>query len=173
MPHSGSEISLLREKLRGTGSGWLPTPRASDGSNGGPNQSRHGAPDGLPAHVAMWPTPLGNSSTGAGTSGRQGGMNLQSAVSVMGQVGCSQTSEPILQSPASVATEVVRDYRSGVQLFPTPTSNRRDGLQSHGRNVIGGTLNPMWVAWLMGYPPEWLSCAPSAMPSSRKPRPSS
>jgi hypothetical protein len=26
----------------------------------------------------------------------------------------------------------------------------------------GGSLNPEFVCWLMGYPPEWLSCAPSA-----------
>jgi hypothetical protein len=24
-----------------------------------------------------------------------------------------------------------------------------------------GALNPEFVCWLMGYPPEWLSCAPS------------
>ena len=32
----------------------------------------------------------------------------------------------------------------------------------------GGALNPEFVCWLMGYPSEWLNCAPSAMPSSRK-----
>jgi hypothetical protein len=33
-----------------------------------------------------------------------------------------------------------------------------------------GALNPAFVSWLMGFPPEWVSCAPSAMPSSRKSR---
>lgn len=37
-----------------------------------------------------------------------------------------------------------------------------------------GALNPEFVCWLMGYPPEWLSCAPSEMPStSGRPRRSS
>ena len=31
-----------------------------------------------------------------------------------------------------------------------------------------GALNPQFVSWLMGFPPEWASCAPTAMPSSRK-----
>jgi hypothetical protein len=33
-----------------------------------------------------------------------------------------------------------------------------------------GALNPEFVSWLMGYPPEWLNCAPSETRSSRKSR---
>ncbi len=33
-----------------------------------------------------------------------------------------------------------------------------------------GALNPEFVSWLMGFPPEWLSSAPSVTPSSRKSR---
>jgi hypothetical protein len=42
-----------------------------------------------------------------------------------------------------------------VQMFPTPTAHRWDGLQSHGVNVVSGSLNPMWVELLMGFPPGW------------------
>lgn len=44
---------------------------------------------------------------------------------------------------------------TAVLTFPTPTANRRDGLQSHGVNVVSGALNPTWVEWLMGFPLSW------------------
>lgn len=40
-------------------------------------------------------------------------------------------------------------------LLPTPTGPRRSGLQSHGKNIVAGSLNPMWVEWLMGFPLNW------------------
>ena len=57
----------------------------------------------------------------------------------------------------------------------TPQARDWKGPQDKGEALdlpaqVGGALNPTWVAWLMGYPPEWVSCAPSAMPSSRKSR---
>jgi hypothetical protein len=33
-----------------------------------------------------------------------------------------------------------------------------------------GSLHPEFAGWELGYPPAWLNCAPSAMPSTRGPR---
>lgn len=32
----------------------------------------------------------------------------------------------------------------------------------------GGSLNPLWVEWLMGFPPGWTDCDVSETPSSLK-----
>ena len=42
-----------------------------------------------------------------------------------------------------------------VRNWPTPTCHDRKGKS--GANV-GGTLNPMWVEWLMGWPVGWTDC---------------
>jgi DNA (cytosine-5)-methyltransferase 1 len=56
--------------------------------------------------------------------------------------------------------------QDAVHTFPTPTANRRDGLQSHGKNIVSGSLNPTWVEWLMGYPSGWTDLGRSVMPLS-------
>ena len=56
---------------------------------------------------------------------------------------------------------------TAVKMFPTPTANEdacgttegkmQKMLGNHPdvRNTGSGTLNPMWVEWLMGYPVGW------------------
>ena len=52
-------------------------------------------------------------------------------------------------------------------LFPTPTVcgnyNRKGASSTSGNGlatVVGGTLNPMWVEWLMGWPIGWTVLKP-------------
>jgi hypothetical protein len=79
-----------------------------------------------------------------------------------------------------------------VKLWPTPTkqdASNNGGPSQHKRNSLplntavlypmqqvvadpksGGKLNPQWVAWLMGYPTEYLNSVPWETRSSRKSR---
>lgn len=58
-------------------------------------------------------------------------------------------------------TPIARDHRS-----PKSSQRNRKGTAPLVEQV-GGTLNPSWVEWLMGFPfqPGWTDCEPSATPS--------
>lgn len=93
------------------------------------------------------------------------------------QGGAAGRTGPVRHSLESMArnsmwpTPASRDYR-----FPNKKSYTERGGGKKGEqlpNAVGGPLNPTWVAWLMGFPIEWLNCAPSGTRSSRKLRQSS
>ena len=87
---------------------------------------------------------------------------------------------PTLTATANMLAPSMRKWPLHARLIPTLTA--RDwkscspGTQGNSRPLsehIPGPINPAWAASHMGYPPEWLSCAPSAMRLSRKSRRSS
>ena len=55
--------------------------------------------------------------------------------------------------------QVIADHYLGPTLNGSPAATEKPGQ-----------LNPDFALWLMGLPPAWASCAPQAMPSSRKSR---
>ena len=67
----------------------------------------------------------------------------------------------------------VEQFWPTMQMFPTPdvgAAKGRGQASAAKRHRLGGTLNPMWVAWLMGYPPEYFDSVPWETRSSRKSR---
>lgn len=56
------------------------------------------------------------------------------------------------------------------------TGQLEEWIAKHGRSFSGrthGSLNPMWVEWLMGFPPGWTDLDASETPSCHKSRKSS
>jgi hypothetical protein len=163
--------------------GWN-TPRATDGKNGGPNQA-----NGALSHDAAlsgWPTPttrdwkdgqecrnvpenalLGRVVWQAGwntpaASDGNGGKRPHPDTTMTGQHPEGRKVNMGLASQVHIGflkTESARLTATGEMLTGSTA-----GMES------GGQLNPAHSRWLMGLPPEWDACAPTAMPSSRKQR---
>ena len=156
------EYSWKRLKTRGTGqnladtaqamAGW-PTPRSTDGDKGSRTTegceaeiARKGRLDDLPStatYLAGWPTPA--------TTDHKGGY-------LGGRMRDGKLSTDRLDVTAQIAGPA-RLTATGELLTGSSA-----GMES------GGQLNPAHSRWLMGLPPEWDACAPTATQSSRKSR---
>jgi len=63
-----------------------------------------------------------------------------------------------------------------VKMYPTMdvgAAKGRGQASADNRSRLGGSLNPEWVEWLMGYPIGHTACADSATPLCRKSPPKS
>lgn len=148
---AGRSLSQLVPSTRptdGTGSGLWPTPTTCmhKGTSPAALTRKNGASrandrlDHCALAQALWPTPS------------VAVIDAKSRPPIMS--GRKPTDPQI--GLADVATHVV------------PLGPVRDG--SSATTEKPGALNPAFVFWLMGFPPEWVNCAPAAMPSSRKSR---
>ncbi len=69
-----------------------------------------------------------------------------------------------------------RKLATMVKLYPTPDVGMAKGrgiASTEDRSRLGGSLNPTWVEWLMGYPLGWTDLKDSGTPSSLKSPPRS
>jgi hypothetical protein len=174
---AGRSVSLLRasgHRTSGSDSGSWPTTLASD-SRGSAGVGKRELPNAV--KWVGWPTPQTMDTlppmdyekrlNHPGRPGRTVSGNLREVVTIVGW-------------PTTSTRDHKGGYRGGRMRdgkISTDTLDVTAQLAS-GTTVIGspaetentGQLNPAHSRWLMGLPPEWDACAPTATPSSRKQR---
>lgn len=104
------------------------TPRASDGEKGGPNQAFGAGGIPLPAQTVNWPSPTVADSR-ASASATAGGAETRTGY-----------------TPGVTLTDAIRLYS-----LPDLATYPVGGIPSKERR----SLNPLFVEWLMGWPPGW------------------
>jgi len=140
--HKGKKVQVdLNQAIR-----LWPTPTVY-GLHNQPGASQN-AGWGLSSAVKLWPTPRKSEAMAHGKPGRPDRGRLEDVV-----------------ANETFATPTARDWRSGKASPETMAKNSRPLSEQ-----IGGSLNPTWVEWLMGFPLGWTALEPSETQSSRKSR---
>ncbi len=152
------ERQTWERRTNETGSGLLPTPLATLGTNGGPNQRDSSGRPGLQMAAMMWPTPKASAAgPDFAKMDRSGtGISLATAVAMFPTPTATNTKAVHMRGADKGKARQARSY------LPTPTVcgnyNRKGASPTSGdglATVVGGQLNPMWVEWLMGWPLGW------------------
>ena len=156
----------------------FPTPRAADGMQHPLRAPENiGNPRGrLEDHVALYPTPRacsGDRSSGANRTEFYEAFKMFPTATAQDASGSrNTTARRSKQSPNwKCCSNTLTDH---VTLFPTPTAQdakNNAAPSQHERNsaalnvVAGGSLNPAWVEWLMGFPPNWTDLEHDEVPT--------
>ena len=143
-----------------------PTPKGSPSGPDFARTNREGSGgDDLATRVARggatrqtWPTPdTGLTPNGHGRRGGKAGNGCQSGASLEAIARGQST-------PRTWGTPTSRDHKDTGTMENVP-ENALLGRQTVNDSTTPGSLSPLWVEWLQGFPPEWTDCAASVTPS--------
>jgi DNA (cytosine-5)-methyltransferase 1 len=114
----------------------------------------------------MWPTPRNNT----GPSLDKKHLSLDGAVRLWPTPAADVTGG---DNKTGTRHDRGMKLTTAAKLWPTPTKEGFDAGGHRGSadtlySRVGGSLNPEWVEWLMGYPIGHTDSKDSATPSSRK-----
>lgn len=139
------------------------TPRASDGEKGGPNQAFGAGGTPLPAMAAQWRTPrameagayqYSRGNRDAPTPTLDGQARQWATPSVADVTGGRMTRSGPRSDEALIKGQA-RVLAHGLSSRPDPATSPDGDASSPPRR----SLNPLFVEWLMGWPPGWTRLA--------------
>ena len=142
----------------------------------GINGNGAGLPLGIVSQMAGWPTPnvpnggrsISHAEQKGGTfyhKGKKVQFGLEGAAKMAGRA-----------TPTSNHNHRSEEFRNGRTQLNAEEALGMTAFSSHAQTGSSGprpTLNPAFSRWLMGFPPAWDACAPTATRSSLKSRQSS
>jgi hypothetical protein len=148
----------------------LPTPTVGAGKQTGGNVRKWSGQNSLQA-MRMWPTPgvpnggrtlkPGTTQTGMTPDGKKRQVGLENAIRMWPSPAARDCRSGLGRQPNRHTPQLAEK----VAMYPTPdvgAAKGRGSSSSEGRSRLGGTLNPPWVEWLMGWPIGWTACEPLA-----------
>lgn len=139
--------------IKGTGSGWLPTPSAcSYGSNKGGAAGRVGKMRHSLETMARkdsWPTPTAQDGNGRTYYNQRDGSKV---LSLLGRVQ-EKTTFPTPTSSMATVGDMEQARFAG-------NDSRRPSYKEANQTTVEGSLNPDWVELLLGWPKGWTSLEP-------------
>jgi hypothetical protein len=127
-----------------------PTPRASDSDKelrtpgGAMKEMSRGHGISLSSHVRLYPTPTIHGNYNRKGASQGSGDGLETFVKLYPTPTCN---DPEISA---------RKSRGDSKNNNPPSQRTENGRHSDQLNVVaGGSLNPLWVEWLMGFPIGW------------------